>query len=606
MDLAPAVVTPELAAAALASRTLADAIKLAEWVGDGREVTSEGGLHPDLVPQARELLGIESPEGESPEGESADEDPAEDFDPADAMLDGIWAIAQEAGFITVNDELARAADLPTDPEEILRLWLSVALEPFEIPGRPCAECVTLLAVLADAADPITVVAALEDALSDFVHDDEDEDDEQGLEHRQGIVAHMFLTAFSLRDLDAINVTEVGHPDQYTMRLTPLGQMLADTVFTVLAPAPDEMAGVVVRRFGELTPRIAARIAGPWLAGRKIPGAAAELLDYAAYARADQRAIAVGYVNTLGAEAAPAWRERVRDRGVGFYARTWLTEHGENVPVDGRDHDWMHVEQFSAHAAPLPEPLLVKLLSGLVTAEPDALAELQRAANRSRHPDAPKLLDAIAQVTGRPAVMARRDPLPGRGAVTGTSYRLRVCLRHVEGPPVWRAIAVDAGTALAELHEIIQAAMGWGDEHPHAFGFGGAEVSEAAPLARLIRKAGDRIPYTYDFGDNWEHDVILEDIDHNAGGSTLPVLLAGQGACPPEDCGGAPGYQWLKEIMADPSHEEYKDKADWLGADSFDPNEFELAGAAAAVNGLRYEHRVVAVVRTQQRRKKRRR
>jgi hypothetical protein len=590
MDLVPAVATPELAAAALASPLLADAIKLAKWIGDGKELTSDGLLRPDLVASACELLGIELPEDDDSES-----------------LDVVWEAALEAGFITVGEELAKAVDLPTDPDEVLRAWLSVALVPFGIPDGPCAVHITVLGVLADALQPVSVLALMEEVLSDFPADD---DEEEGHDHHHDdTIGHATLAVFGLRSLGAISVTELEHPEKHTMLLTPLGQMLADAAFAALTLVPDDMASTVVGRFSQLTPRLAAKIVGPWLAGRPTVDAARELLDYAAYARADLRSVAVTFVYTLGHDAAPAWRERVKDRGVGVYAREWLSEHGENVPMDGRDADWMQVEGFSVHVAGMPEQLVVTLLADLAAHEPDALPHLRRAVNSSRHPDAPRLMDAIGQATGRPAVITRNDP-PVRSTPTGTTYRITVALRHVESPEVRREVAVDAGTTLAELHEIIQAAMGWNDEHAHRFSFGYDEVDEAAPLGRLLRKPGDTILYTYDFGDDWEHDVILGDIDHNYSGDSLPVLLSGQGACPPEDCGGALGYQRLKENLADPGHEGDDEMAGWFGSSSFDPEGFSLADAAAAVLNigvaLSVERRPAEVIRVQPRRKKRRR
>jgi Plasmid pRiA4b ORF-3-like protein len=594
MDIAPAAVTPELAASAFASPLLADAIKLAEWIGDGKEMTSDGELPAELMAEVCELLDVESPE--EVDGSEV------------ATLDVIWEAALEAGFIAVSDDRVSAVGLPTDPEQMLRCWLTVTLAPYGIPDEPSAEWVTVLAVLADATEPVSMLTLIEEVLSDFPSDADEEDDEEDREHINHLIGHVTLTVMGLRDLGAVSVSEIGDPDQYMVRLTPLGQMLADTVVTALTLVPDAMAGLVVRRFGQLTPRIAGKIAGPWLDGRTTVDAARELLDYAAYARADMRTVATGFVNFLGDEAEPAWRERVKDRGVGVYARAWLADHGENVPMDGRDAYWMQVEGFSAHTAGMPEALVVTLLADLRAREPDALHELRRAVNRSRHPDAPKLIDAMSQLTGQPTVTV--PPVPPSEA-TGTSYRIRISLRYVDDPAVSRTIAVDAGTTLADLHTIIQAAMGWADEHPHGFGFDSDEVSDAAPLGRLLRKPGDSILYTYDFGDNWEHDVILEGIDQNSSGAPLPALLDGHGACPPEDCGGAPGYLELKEIMADPAREEHDKLAEWLGADSFDPEEFSLATRAAAVTGvalsLRAEHRPAAVVRVQQpRRKKRRR
>jgi hypothetical protein len=562
MDIAPAVVTPELAAAALASPLLADAIKLADWIGAGKEVTGDGVLSPAMATLACELLDIEE---------------AEEPDAGNGPLDGLWQVAQEAGLVTVDGELATAAALPADAEGVLSRWLRVALIPFGIPDEPCAECVTILALLAGPSEPVSVLTLLEAVLSDFPSGDEDEDEdadeEEDAEADEELVGHVSATVAGLRDLNAIAVTEFDDPEKDTLWLTPLGQMLASTVFAAITVAPDAMAAAVVRRIGEFTPRIAAEITGPWLAGRATVDVARELLDFAAYARADLRMIATAFVNTLGPDAAPAWRERAKDRRVGVYARAWLGEHGENVPMDGRDEDWMRAEEFDAYVAALAPPALVVLLTGLEQAEPGALTELQRVLNRSRHLDAPRLIDAIGQVTGRPAVAARRDPPPVPVTVTGTVYRLGISLRHVENPSVTRVVELDAGTTLADLREIIQAAMGWTGGHPHRFSFGSDEVDAAAPLGRLLRKPGDAILYTYDFGDGWEHEIILEDFHHNDGGDSLPVLLDGQGACPPGN-----------------------------------PAEFSLASAAAAVSnsvsGAHPEHRPATVVRLQPRRKKR--
>ena len=73
--------------------------------------------------------------------------------------------------------------------------------------------------------------------------------------------------------------------------------------------------------------------------------------------------------------------------------------------------------------------------------------------------------------------------------------------------------------------------------------------------RFSAGPGDRLSYTYDFGDDWEHDIVLEETRTAVPEETYPSCVAGKGACPPEDCGGAWGYAELKEILADPLHEE---------------------------------------------------
>jgi hypothetical protein len=79
-------------------------------------------------------------------------------------------------------------------------------------------------------------------------------------------------------------------------------------------------------------------------------------------------------------------------------------------------------------------------------------------------------------------------------------------------------------------------------------------------------------YVYDFGDEWEHSIELEDITHDKLTSMYPVCLAGERACPPEDCGGPYGYKNLLEILSDPTHESYEMMADWIGKE-IDPERF---------------------------------
>jgi hypothetical protein len=152
------------------------------------------------------------------------------------------------------------------------------------------------------------------------------------------------------------------------------------------------------------------------------------------------------------------------------------------------------------------------------------------------------------------------------------------LRDVSEPPVWRRLLVPASTQLGKLASIIGAAMGWDGWHQHMFSDGSREYPESATLRGLLSKPGDRLGFTYDFGDAWEHDLELEDIIQNDPGVTLPACLDGGGACPPEDCGGPRGYSMLKEVLADPGHHDHEEKLDGLGLESgedFDPAAFSM-------------------------------
>jgi Plasmid pRiA4b ORF-3-like protein len=175
-----------------------------------------------------------------------------------------------------------------------------------------------------------------------------------------------------------------------------------------------------------------------------------------------------------------------------------------------------------------------------------------------------------------------EPAPG-----DPIYRVKITLMEVENPPVWRRVLVPAAIRLDSLHEVIQAAMGWQDAHLHAFVDGQTHYGVPDPelrfrdehAARLndLVKPGGSLTYTYDFGDDWEHDVTVEETTVAEPGIRYPLCLTGQGACPPEDAGGSPGYARLVQILADPGHEEHQDVLDWLGLDhsaQFDPTCFD--------------------------------
>ncbi len=172
---------------------------------------------------------------------------------------------------------------------------------------------------------------------------------------------------------------------------------------------------------------------------------------------------------------------------------------------------------------------------------------------------------------------------------GSAMQLKLSLRGVSKPPVWRRLLVPADMRLDRLHEVIQTSMGWTDTHLHVFStvagdFGvpdpelGFRNERNARLGQFLKQKGDRIQYAYDFGDGWEHDVVLEKRLDPDPGAQLPACPGGKGACPPEDCGGPWGYADLKATLADPRNEGHDDMLDWLGlgsAGEFDPAACDL-------------------------------
>ncbi len=173
-------------------------------------------------------------------------------------------------------------------------------------------------------------------------------------------------------------------------------------------------------------------------------------------------------------------------------------------------------------------------------------------------------------------------------------QIKIKLLGVTKPPVWRRVQLRADTRLDQLHEILQAALGWENYHLHALSFGEAQFGPRDPDLALdfaderkitlgeLTDIGARLRYTYDFGDDWEHEILVEDLLDPAPDTHYPNLVAAKGACPPEDCGGRWGYADLKAILADPSDEQHQEMLEWLGLENgseFVPNDtidYELA------------------------------
>jgi hypothetical protein len=165
------------------------------------------------------------------------------------------------------------------------------------------------------------------------------------------------------------------------------------------------------------------------------------------------------------------------------------------------------------------------------------------------------------------------------------YQLKVTLAGVR-PPVWRRLQVSGETTLAELHRVIQAAVGWTDSHLHLFeteggryshlGWGLEDVKDegVTRLREVAPGPKSRLYYEYDFGDSWEHEILLEKVTAREPGASYPRCVAGRRACPPEDCGGVWGYENFLEAVRDPEHPEHEETLEWAGGE-FDPEAFDL-------------------------------
>lgn len=93
------------------------------------------------------------------------------------------------------------------------------------------------------------------------------------------------------------------------------------------------------------------------------------------------------------------------------------------------------------------------------------------------------------------------------------------------------------------------------------------------LSQALTSIGDKIEYQYDFGDGWEHEIVLEKVLPPEEGAKYPVCIKGRRACPPEDCGSIWGYEDLLLALQDPNHPDHDDLLEWVGG-SFDPEAFE--------------------------------
>lgn len=174
----------------------------------------------------------------------------------------------------------------------------------------------------------------------------------------------------------------------------------------------------------------------------------------------------------------------------------------------------------------------------------------------------------------------------------STFTLKVTLEGIR-PPIWRRFVVPAGISLAQLHRVLQIVMGWTDSHLHQFergrviyglpdpDFGGQHVDERrVRLDAVLERKADWMTYEYDFGDSWTHRVVLEAVEE-ADAARSAVIVAGNGACPPEDCGGVGGYARVVSAALDPDHAEHQEVREWLGRE-FDPAAFDLAAINRAL------------------------
>jgi hypothetical protein len=172
------------------------------------------------------------------------------------------------------------------------------------------------------------------------------------------------------------------------------------------------------------------------------------------------------------------------------------------------------------------------------------------------------------------------------SATDLIYQLKITLRDSK-PPIWRRVLVPAGFTLAKLHRVIQTAMGWTDSHLHQFKIDGQfygvpseedwhEVlnERSYSLEKVAPCEKSKFLYEYDFGDSWEHVIVVEKILPFEAGKDYPLCIKGKRACPPEDVGGVWGYEEFLQAVNDPDNEEHESYLEWVEKD-FHSEEFDM-------------------------------
>ncbi len=174
------------------------------------------------------------------------------------------------------------------------------------------------------------------------------------------------------------------------------------------------------------------------------------------------------------------------------------------------------------------------------------------------------------------------------------YQFKITLKDIK-PLIWRRIQVPKTYTFWDFHVAIQDVMGWFDSHLHEFeitnSLSGTKTVIGIPnedvdfanhktlpgwkqkIADYFSKENKSANYVYDFGDNWEHEIILEEILTKENNVAYPICIKGERACPPEDCGGSYGYEDFLKIIGDPDDEQHEEMLEWVGGE-FDPKHFD--------------------------------
>ncbi|MGH3346530.1 MAG: plasmid pRiA4b ORF-3 family protein [Nocardioides sp.] len=184
------------------------------------------------------------------------------------------------------------------------------------------------------------------------------------------------------------------------------------------------------------------------------------------------------------------------------------------------------------------------------------------------------------------------------------FRVRLDL-HGAKPPVWRRLELAGDLTLPRVHDVIQAAMGWTNSHLHRFRTGhdhrspyfvtsfdldegdDGTLEDDVRLDQLLAEKGDELWYEYDFGDGWDHKLVVEAMVEEP--PSMARCTGGRMACPPEDCGGIGGYEelaaWVRsgydDALLPGNFDDAAHARDWLPLD-WHPDHFDVEETDAAL------------------------
>jgi hypothetical protein len=501
------------------------ALALARWIAEApRQMTAARVLRKPDVPAACARIGVETPSGIRSAADVT-------------ALNRPWSLAVATGLLNVEGKLAAPGPAlgawPPGDGDVLDGWLAAIRAVCARESHPHDEDSVRILVLAalavvDRGERLTrptIRAALGSigdtydldiwgtigVLGRYCSDDR---------HPVPVGLVRMLACFG-----AITSAE---------KITDLGRWarkhLADDLAAPADPAlaADEMLALATR-FSADEEKLR-HVTGGWLAARAQHAAVSELLAAAEKLTASPRALAIRITEFFGEDAVSAWREHTASPHVGPYARSMLSVWAGGPEVGEAERRWLAVESaVAALEESGPDEALTRTWERM---DGDDLDAWLPAIAASGHPQSRELAEALA------AFAASRAPRR-----IDQVLQLKVTLAHWR-PTAWRSVLMPAVATLDELHNAIQVMFGWDGDHMHVFTCGkkrygdtyylreGAEEESGVRLHELL-EPGITVRYTYDFGDDWQHEIVLEKILPREPGREYPVCVAFRGDQPVE-------------------------------------------------------------------------